>query len=198
MQFFEKPRLVTALVFFIQTIVALFHMETFIYLHFFNAFILPFFFGFPFAFYYVYKFILSDLDKVQEESTNEPEKAVQVEEMKNQDKETQSSPVKEEEKVVAVKKVIEEDAEKKNASRMSEKHIQVIHANEVFTDEDPVSEETLERIDLEPVVANTAISHRQNDKEQASTEALNLTENEKTVETASPTTAHEPESKKEA
>lgn len=201
MQFFEKPRLVTALVFFIQTIVALLHMETFIYLHIYNAFILPFFFGFPFAFYYVYKFILSDLDKTQEEAPKEPEKAVKAEEMKNHDKEAPSSPVKKQEKVLAVMKAIEEENEKKNRLLMpekTEKHIQVIHANEVFTDEDQEPEESLEQTDLKPIVVKEAPSRRQKHKEQASTEAGNLREHKNTVETASPTTEHEPEPEKEA
>lgn len=67
MHFFEKPKQVTAIVFFIQTIIALLNMKHFIYLGaYFFVFIL-FFVGFPFLFYYIYNLILNDLEKDKKE-----------------------------------------------------------------------------------------------------------------------------------
>lgn len=68
MQFFEKPKMVTAVVFFIQTILALLNMEHFLYMNFFqlvlagSAFIV-----FPFVFHFIYVFIMTDLDTADKE-----------------------------------------------------------------------------------------------------------------------------------
>lgn len=72
MNFFDKPKQVTAIVFFTQTIIALLNMKHFLYLGVFSLSFIPFFVGFPFAFYYIYKFILNDLDSKSEEAERIP------------------------------------------------------------------------------------------------------------------------------
>ena len=72
MNFFDKPKQVTAIVFFTQTIIALLNMKHFLYLGVFSLSFIPFFIGFPFAFYYIYKFILNDLDNDREEAEKIP------------------------------------------------------------------------------------------------------------------------------
>ena len=72
MNFFDKPKQVPAIVFFTQTIIALLNMKHFLYLGVFSLSFIPFFIGFPFAFYYIYKFILNDLDNDREEAEKIP------------------------------------------------------------------------------------------------------------------------------
>ncbi|WP_442638028.1 hypothetical protein [Rossellomorea marisflavi] len=69
MKFFEKPKMVTAVVFFIQTMLALLNMSVFFYLDFFELMIaLVLFVTFPFMFHHIYSFIINDLDTVDEDT----------------------------------------------------------------------------------------------------------------------------------
>lgn len=69
MKFFEKPKTVTAVVFFVQTLLALLNMSVFLYLGFFELIIaLALFVTFPFMFHHIYSFIINDLDTVDEDT----------------------------------------------------------------------------------------------------------------------------------
>lgn len=200
MQFFENPRLVTALVFFIQTILVLLQMETLLYMHIFIVFLIPVFFLFPFAFYYVYKFILTDLDKEEIDVTGKPVEEVQKEEMMMHEIESPSPSVEKQEVVQPVVETIpEERPETKPAKSQTraEKHIQVVHASDVFTDEDPESVEMQEQPPLKPIVVKKAKTTRPKQKAQASKEAKNLNK-EKTVKEVTLPKVDEPDEEKEA
>lgn len=200
MQFFENPRLVTALVFFIQTILALFNMDTFLYWHIYVIFFIPFFFGFPFAFYYVYKFILMDLDKEKAEMPEPHKDEVKPKETKEHDKQPAPSPAKKQEEVQAVMtRIQDKNLEKPRSQTLekTEKHIQVIHATDEFIDEEPESIEAQEQPILTPIVVNKASVSRQELKAQASEEATNLNEDKMVLPAPLPVGV-KPESEKEA
>lgn len=137
MQFFDNPRRVTAFVFFLQTIFAFMNMDAFFYYH--LIFLFPLHFGFPFAFYYTYKYILMDLDS-KDEST--PVAKLETE-YNDTAKEPTPSPVKKQAEVQAVVSRMQDDLLTKSEdapAKKTDKHIQVIPANDVFTDEDTVQD----------------------------------------------------------
>ena len=189
MDFFEKPKLVTAVVFFTQTMLALLNMKVFLYSGAFVFVLIPFFFGFPFAFYYTYKLIVVDLNKDMESEkekipANFTLKSPDVPGQKKNGTENEHGkealhPLKiepEEPLMPLHPKSAEPQDSKESAPVKNTKRIPVVDTNDVFSDKEPIfgAGQPIKR----------ATFHRPTLNQAASPEALNPANEPAAVETA--------------
>lgn len=149
MDFFEKPRLVTAVVFFAQTIIGLLNMKLFLYHN--DIFFLILFFGFPFAFYYTYKYIIEDLDKDKESkgekikvkwNTDDSDASTELPKKEHGKETFPKSEFDQEDAVVSVKK---ETFTPTSEPTIPQKNKQVVHTQDVFSEEEPEAEVPVHR-----------------------------------------------------
>lgn len=160
MKFFESPKTVTAVVFFLETILALFKIEYFLILPFEQILISLILLSLlPFGFHALYRYILKEFS--DGETAYQPHKPVQ-EKRESTQEEDLDAPVKIGEIDEAV--TPEVVAEKEEEDAVSEKKIPIVTTDDVYLEEETESEKTET---IEPIATKRANRTRMERKRKA-------------------------------